>query len=264
MNKKLCIVTDLDGTFLNSESQPAPRNLEAIERFKTAGNYFTIATGRYAIKWSKYANAPVILCNGAFMFDPSDGKILNKRSFDGAPLYKILEKVHDRFPKCLPRYTDDRDIHYLKFDGSDDIGDKWYKVVFESQETDPNRDTKYKRADLSDICEYLQESLGELYRYNFSSPWLFEVLQNNASKGISIGDLKEYFKARGEEVTIYAAGDYENDIEMLDAADVAVCPCNALPSVREMLEARKDRDGSAIIAADNDYGTIYDLICKIM
>lgn len=260
---KYAIVTDLDGTFLNSESKPAPANLEAIERFKAAGNYFTIATGRNKIKWVDYANAPVILCNGAYMYDPATDEIINKHSFDGAPAYSILCELHAKFPGPMIRYTDDRDLHYLFKEGEkDDIGDRWYKIVFESASPSP-RDTAYKRADLSDICEYLEKNYGDAFRYNFSSPGLFEMLQHGSSKGISIGDLRDYFKGRGENVVICAAGDYENDVEMLDAADIAVCPSNALPSVVEMVRKRAEK-GSGIIAADNDSGTIADLADRLL
>ena len=263
MNKKYVIVSDLDGTFLNSDSRPAQKNLPAIEKFKEAGNFFTIATGRYSIQWSVYANAPVILCNGAFMHDPQTGDILNERSFEGAPMYEILKDINAKFPDSFVRYTDRRDIHYLNFDKNDDIGDMWYKVVYESIRSG-SRDTNYRRADLYDIFEYISSKHGSRFRYNFSSPHLFEVLQPQASKGISIGDLKVYFKKRGIDTEIYAVGDYENDIEMLEAADVAVCPSNALPEVVEMVRQRAEKDGSGIIAATNDSGTIADLIEKIM
>jgi hydroxymethylpyrimidine pyrophosphatase-like HAD family hydrolase len=92
-NKKIVIVSDLDGTFLNSQSVPAERNIAAVDALKKAGHYFTIATGRYAIKWSKYANAPIILCNGAFMYDPATDIKINEHTFSGAPLWEALPVV---------------------------------------------------------------------------------------------------------------------------------------------------------------------------
>ncbi len=262
MNKKYVIVSDLDGTFLDSTSNPAPRNIKAIKKFKEAGHYFTIATGRYAIKWSEYVNSPIILCNGAFMYDNTTGEILNEKTFDGAPMYEILTDINKMFPLSKPRYTDRRDIHYLKFDGTDDIGDMWYKVVYESTQTS-EKDTLFRRADLYDIYEYVKEKYGNRFRYNFSSPCLFEILQHGASKGISLVDLKEYFSKKGIETIIYAVGDYENDLEMLEAADIAVCPSNSLPEVLDMVSMRRDLDGSGIITADNNSGAIADLIEKI-
>lgn len=253
-NKKIVIVSDLDGTFLNDLSVAAERNIIAVEALKNAGHYFTIATGRYAIKWSHYANAPVILCNGAFMFDPLTDTKLNEHLFHGEPLYNILREVHEKYPAPRVRYTDNRDVHFLFENGPDDIGNMWYKVVCESSSDDPDE----AMAELSEIKEYLTENYGDRFTYNFSSPWLFEILQPGVSKGASFKYLREYFKKRGEEVVIYAVGDYENDLEMLRCADVPVCPVNALPSVRAEVE-----NMGGIIVSDNNEGSIADLIDRI-
>ena len=42
------IVSDIDGTFLGKEGRMVPRNLEAIEYFKSEGGIFTFITGRIA------------------------------------------------------------------------------------------------------------------------------------------------------------------------------------------------------------------------
>lgn len=254
-NKKIVIVSDLDGTFLNDQSVPAERNITAVEALRKAGHYFTIATGRYAIKWSVYANAPIILCNGAFMYDPATDIKINEHTFPGAPLYDILRDAHGKFPSPRVRYTDRNDIHFLFENGKeDDIGDMWYKVVYESSFGNPDK----AMAELTVVKAYLTEKYGDKFTYNFSSPWLFEILQPGVSKGASLTYLREYFAARGEEVTIYAAGDYENDLEMLCCADVAVCPSNALPSVREKVE----KMGGMVVSENND-GSIADLIERI-
>lgn len=254
-NKKIVIVSDLDGTFLNDNGVPAERNISAVNAFKKAGHYFTIATGRYAIKWSEYANGPIILCNGAFMYDPATDIKINEHMFQGAPLYEILREVHKKFPCPRVRYTDNRDIHFLFEEGvDDDIGLMWYKVVYESSFSDPDR----ARAELSEVKEYLTEKYGDRFTYNFSSPWLFEILQPGVSKGAALTYLREYFKARGEDVVIYAAGDYENDLEMLRCADVPVCPVNALPSVKTEVE-----NMGGMTVSDNNEGSIADLIEKI-
>ena len=33
-----------------------------------------------------------------------------------------------------------------------------------------------------------------------------------------------------------ACGDFENDVEMLEEADIAVCPANALPQVKKVAD----------------------------
>lgn len=253
-NKKIVIVSDLDGTFLNDSGNPAERNIAAVHAFKQEGHYFTIATGRFAIKWSEYANGPIILCNGAFMYDPKTGRKMNEHMFSGASLYSILCEIHDKFPRPKVRYTDNRDIHFLfEGNGGDDIGDMWYKVVYESSYNDPEEAKK----ELSLIKEYLEEKYGDRFTYNFSSPWLFEILQPGVSKGAALNHLRDYYRTIGEDVIIYAAGDYENDLEMLRSADIPVCPENALPSVRAEVEK-----AGGMVVSDNNDGSIADLIEK--
>lgn len=253
-NKKIVIVSDLDGTFLNDDSVPAERNITAVETFKQKGHYFTIATGRYAIKWSDFANGPVILCNGAFMYDPRSGIIINEHAFYGKPLYDILCDVHRKFPGLAIRYTDNRDIHYLFANNEDDIGEMWYKVVFESSFSEPDK----ANTELAEVKDYLLQNYRDKFHYIFSSPWLFEILQPGVSKGAALNDLRGYFASRGEDVVIYAIGDYENDLEMLRCADVPVCPANALPSLKEEVE-----NMGGMVVSDNNEGAVADLIDRI-
>ncbi len=262
-NKKYVIVSDLDGTFFASNGLPTENNLAAVERFKSAGHYFTIATGRFRPQWCECANAPCILANGSFMLDVDRGEIINERTFDSKDAYELLKEVCDVFGNIRVRYTDRNDIHYLFLTDSDDeISESWYKIVFESVIESEN-DTPYMRADLRRISDYLRSKYPDRFRYNFSAPFLFELLQHGASKGVCIGDLKDYFKARGEDVTVVAIGDYENDMEMLEAADIAACPSNALPSVQGYVESRVQK-GSGIIVSDNDSGAVSDLVDKLL
>ena len=73
--KQLLLITDLDGTLLPSDKRIPPEDLEIIHRFQAAGGRFTIATGRTYEAAAAYLeqvqpNAPVILYNGAMLFDP--------------------------------------------------------------------------------------------------------------------------------------------------------------------------------------------------
>ena len=82
--------------------------------------------------------------------------------------------------------------------------------------------------------------------YVKSCPTIFEIINPKATKGIAIKKLKEYFRSQGEDVILIAAGDYENDLDMLKAADIAVCPSNALGTVKEICryELRSNNEGA--------------------
>jgi hydroxymethylpyrimidine pyrophosphatase-like HAD family hydrolase len=51
--------------------------------------------------------------------------------------------------------------------------------------------------------------------------------------------------------TLIACGDYENDIPMLKAADIAICPANAMDEVKKICD---------FVLCDCDEGLIADII----
>jgi len=77
-------VTDIDYTFVNSDKQMLPANLEALRKAREAGVDFAFATGRC---WNSVKGlvqqleltAPQIVDNGAAVFDPVTGSVLNSR-----------------------------------------------------------------------------------------------------------------------------------------------------------------------------------------
>ena len=78
---KICIITDLDGTFLPKSKTPLPRDLAAVRRFEQAGGVFTIATGRTVEASRRYPQelglkSPMIVFNGAGIYDPAADRLV--------------------------------------------------------------------------------------------------------------------------------------------------------------------------------------------
>ena len=61
-------------------------------------------------------------------------------------------------------------------------------------------------------------------------------------------------KESGRKMKLFACGDYENDITMLRAADFSVCPENAIPEVKELVD---------LCLCHCDRGLIADLIDRL-
>ena len=80
---------------------------------------------------------------------------------------------------------------------------------------------------------------------------IFECQKKGYNKGVYIERLRRYYRERGQDVKVYVCGDYENDFEMLRAADVAVCPENAIDSVKEVCD---------LCLCDHKQGVIADLV----
>ena len=100
MFKDYLLITDLDGTLLNSKKQISKGNKEAIEKFINGGGIFTIATGRgyemaLPVMEMLETNAPAVIFNGAGVFDFNKDEFLYKELVQGdvrGYVEKILEK----------------------------------------------------------------------------------------------------------------------------------------------------------------------------
>jgi hydroxymethylpyrimidine pyrophosphatase-like HAD family hydrolase len=85
-----------------------------------------------------------------------------------------------------------------------------------------------------ELINYVAEKGYEGVDFVRSSIEYYEILPQNISKGTALEELR---KACGmEDFTFVAAGDYNNDIELLQAADVAYCPSNAAEEVKKVAD----------------------------
>ena len=248
----ILIATDLDGTFVSSKAELVPRNLEAIERFKAGGGLFTFATGR--VIWSmasivplykEIVNAPMVLCNGATLHDPVAGKDIYNDLLDEDSTVAAVRLIRNLFPETTRIvYVGENYFQYRDTEGDEGLlrqkGRGWHKVLVQCP------------ADIIDkLEETMRAQMPGKFAYSRSSPVLFELLPPGSTKGRMLKRLKEYYAARGKPVTLYAVGDFDNDIDMLRSADVACCPSNALDSVKAVCD---------IVLGSWDGGAIADLI----
>lgn len=267
---KVMIITDMDGTFLPASKIPSKGNLDAVARFQADGGKFSIATGRSLQASQQYfdsfdVNAPIIMCNGGMVYDIHS----HKQLYD-VYLPKKAREISDKILKAnkdvgcevllidgvyVPQMTDMERQHcgICKVDpilrDVNEIPENWYKVLF-AQEPD-------KMDKLIDFVESAGFTGVDFVR---SAPMYYEMLPQNISKGSA---LKEMRRVCGmDDYTIVAVGDYNNDIEMLEYADVGICPSNATDETKAsadiVLDVSCEEDA---IAAVVEY--IYSKVSKI-
>ncbi len=262
----IAILTDLDNTFFGTGAVPVPRNLRAIERFKAEGGLFSLSTGRMHYNLDRavpgvreIVNAPAILCNGTYLYDFASGHVLSEITMDGEVAYRAVAFIKRRFPDSHIRVSfrggyllEEGDLTSI----SEIVGygidartvlpfsewrkDGWYKFVC----TDHSEN-------LREIRAALEAEFPGVFEYNRSSDHLLEMQMKGTSKASMLGAFREYYRRQGRTLKIYVCGDFENDATILRAADVAVCPSNALDSIREI---------SDYCLCSNDDGVIADLV----
>jgi len=256
------IISDLDGTFLDSNSKLVQRNIDAIEYFKLNGGRFTFATGRneqtlelLLPQTEDIINAPAILTNGSYIYDFQNKKRIDEVFLPFETSVALINNVVSHFPDIGIRISTPygflcpnlssklkKDIWFYKditvFTTVNELRKgSWNKIVFVDEPDKINEVYKYvKTLDLKD------------FNVTATSPVLLEILDKNATKGIKVKSLKNL---NGHTFTVYGVGDYENDFELLKAADYAACPKNAIDSIKKI---------SDFILCDNNCGTIADLI----
>lgn len=271
----IVLVSDMDGTLLNSKKEITSENLRAIERFRSMGGKFTIATGRTIQSFSPYADMlkidmPVILYNGAMIYD-----YLNKKSLYTVYLPETAREISLEIMKSVGNLggeilkeegtyifrNNEYEQHHTdlcriipKFCRLEDMtSDKWLKVLFA---TSPEN--------LEKLVDFISEKGYNSVSFVKSADIFCEMLEPSSNKGSA---LKKYRQLDGmEKFRFVSIGDYDNDIEMIQEADFGAVPSNAQPEVKSsadmVLKSSCDENAVAelidLIIQKNIHGGKYD------
>lgn len=239
------LITDLDGTLLPDSKEITSADLAAITQFRKNGGKFAIATGRTLQAAERYLqklqpDMPVILFNGAAIYDPISKKMLDIATLPSDAV-QITRTVLDAFP--------DVSAEILRIDGTyvarmtayerqhlevcqvepilmmpEEIPKGgWLKVLFAIA---PER--------MPDLIAFFQEQGWNCADFVQSEARFYEMLPRGTTKGSA---LQKYRTLCGvPRLHIVAAGDFDNDLEMLKEADISACPSNAQTCVKEIAD----------------------------
>ena len=264
--ENIIIASDLDGTFLSSERGEVARNIEKIKYFTDNGGLFTFSTGRIyphilaaAPHAREYVNAPMVTCNGMALYNAATDTSDKEVFIDSAFVSDIVNMLYERYPDVGYRgitrdgvITFQPENPYIKREmdkqkGATYIIDRklWGEQLFHKLTLRGPHET------LLEIQNIIEEKYPAQFALFFSEYTIFEVQPTGVSKATLLLELRDMLSEGGVRKTLYAVGDYENDYEMLMAADVAVCPANALGKIKDICD---------LCFCDNDSGAIAELI----
>ena len=248
------IISDLDGTLIPRGGTISEENKEAINRFVEEGGYFGIATGRTPEAAAGYVeglviNAPSIFFNGAMLYDWETGKVLKTRPLtegDEKHLWPAFARAClKRFPEaCLEVYTQDN-CHVVTPEQNDDprLPYEYYRYAHTDLEllTDTEK-TPWLKFFSCDKHEHLEEfvrlagELGVAQMANgfYSEDNYYEFVAREVSKGAMLSEIREVMPG----IEIIACGDYLNDRELLEAADISVAPESAHEDIKKIAKLK--------------------------
>ncbi len=244
------LTVDFDRTLTGPDSVIPQRNLEAIQYFMDNGGAFTVNTGRSVPMYSGQrdlveVNVPLLLYNGSAAYDKHTGQLLFARAID-LPMIQTLEKAMALFPGH-PVELQGVEKHYLFQDNPMWLAFGEHNqcpsaVIDLAQAPEPFlkfsiygeiRDvtvgdlyagTAEEFAEMDRVEAVLRREFGDKCEIFRAANRIIDVHAKGVSKGASARRLLEELGRK----YLVCVGDGENDVSMLDEADFAFCPGDAI------------------------------------
>ncbi len=235
------ICTDLDDTLLTTDKKVSEENLRAIREFMGEGGLFTFATGRSYMGVRDYLeyikpNAPIVCFNGAAVYDykkkeylwstklaPGAGEIIdyieNRFDFVGTEIVTIDKGYMSRENARTIEHEKIERLDYKRV-GWREIKDEWIKVIFMQEEHEVDLVRK----------ALAERDYHEKYNFVQSSPYYYEVLPKDATKGDAALKLCEIMGVEKEKSI--GIGDNENDIALIEKLGTGFAVANAKDYVK--------------------------------
>ncbi|MHB1653335.1 MAG: Cof-type HAD-IIB family hydrolase [Desulfitobacteriaceae bacterium] len=236
----ILLVSDMDGTLLNSQHVISLKNRIALNRFVAQGGSFTVATGRIETSVEPYLlqlpiNVPAILYNGAMIYDFQTREALWTATLP-KQTEQIIPSLSDTFPglgieiyansqvylwaenALTKKHLRRENLPFKHPFSLKDIPEPWQKVLLAWEPE--------KLEALESYLLALKQPL-DLVR---SEAFFLEILPENINKGSALERLIHYTGL--DTANVVAIGDNPNDREMLRTAAVGIAVDNAHPRLK--------------------------------
>ena len=236
------VVSDLDGTLLNSEHKLTRPTIDAVQKLVEQGVQFMLATGRHyqdvhLIAQQLNVDMCLITSNGARVHN-SAGELLYENHIPSHLVKKVLD-LSAGFDVHRNLYQQDfwlvEEPHEALLAIHHESGFE-YKICDFSVSDLAHIDKIYFTAEHDKLVELevlLKQHLSEQLYITFTSPEYLEVMNLGVSKAQALKMVLQQRALSSREVM--ALGDGMNDIEMLNLVGHAVVMDNASDQVKTLL-----------------------------
>ena len=242
------VVSDIDGTLVNSEKELLPQTKNAIDRFIGKGGIFAIASGIPNKGIERYINeldlcnrgGYIISYNGSRITDLSTGKVVYQKNIEVEQVKEIID-IADGLGVPLTTYKDDIAI-------TQKANDKYFELEVSINKLEVKRtnnlleEIKYpvpkflitgEPEALEKAEKEMSERLKDVTVFR-SEPFFLEITPKNMDKGVALRELGKYLKLDKSE--IMACGDGYNDVALVKSAGIGVAMKNAQRPVLEIAD----------------------------
>lgn len=242
------LLSDMDGTLINSKGQISNINKYALTEFTKRGGTFAVATGRTLNSCKQYLselpiNAPSIFYNGTILQNINNNIALKTLSLPTKLLFNFLQECLIHCPNtCIELHT--KDTFYIitpeEFDDPvikrenlsftrSNLVDLYNLDILKVQFYTTNIHTI---SWLHKFAKYME--MDKIAKYFTSWSSYFELIPKNASKGIMLENLRQMPRYKNK--IFIAVGDFNNDIEMLLFADYGIAAQNATQKLKQVAD----------------------------
>lgn len=257
---EMLIISDLDGTLIPAWSVISEKNIKAIEKFRSLGGIFTVASGRSEVHALDHLgklkiSGAAILSNGSVIFDVDKGKNLWCQVFEPSAI-NFLTDIIRKFPDvgivlidinnlyCVINATK-RTLEYLESicpNGGYTVCKKLeLPENCKSGWLDLNSEEEMKEL----ILHYVNSGCKDVRPVVSGDMWM-DILPGGVSKGSAINRLCEIYD-RDISKTV-GIGDYDNDIELISNVGLGVAMGNATKTLlkkADVVTSTCEEDGVA-------------------
>ena len=265
---KTLFLSDLDGTFLNSEGKITKKSAEIINKLTKDGVLFTVATARtYATVMEMfkdiYLPCPLVLMNGVTIYDPKNKEILKSNSIPtdlGKRILKEYNKVGVE-PMLYFQQGETLEIYYRELTNDyqreyvaqrTDCSGKRFIHATEPVSMDDKNLVYVVSLDYYDRIKDVYEAVSKFedahcmfYKDNYVPDLYFlEIITKSVSKASGALEVKNMLGAD----KIVAFGDNLNDIPLFEIADECYAVSNAEDELKKIATdviASNDEDAVA-------------------
>lgn len=260
--KGYTIVTDMDGTLLNSKGKLSEENINSIRKFISKGGNFTVATGRMLPSVERFLNKieinlPAILYNGTKIYDFNNKEIIFEEFLEDERKYIVKEIARNNPSFGIEIYSDETVYIFQECKYTSRFSKLGYDVIYNVDESIfEKRWTKVLIIGEEEEVDLLENRYKEDYEDGEvirSGEKYFELVPGNTSKGQALEYLCKKLKIdKNKLITI---GDNMNDLDLINVGHLGFCVENG---------SKRLKDKAMHIAPSNDNHVIEFLLSKIV
>lgn len=269
MLKRKLVLSDIDGTLIDSDNQLQPEVIAAIRDYTQAGGHFVLASARPALGMVQIAQQlglalPMVTLNGALIVqnDPQSGNfttLLQQPMADGDAwrIYRLIKAAH------LPISINVHAGTHWYVDAHEYWSNQEAAIVGFTPETKDLAPALEKGLTVHKILcmgepdaidrldALLKQENGLDISASRSKPTYLELTARGVAKSSALRHLAELWNI--PLAATMAVGDGENDLPMMQAAGLGVGMGNSLKQVRAVLKT---------FVADNNHAGVAEALRK--